>query len=433
MARQTASSPWIGPSPSGFQPVDWSFSQWISARGLYTNPMSVVTVLPQNDSSESLTNLLTLATQQHPDVVKVISSFASDVSACFGTKITKLYEHLGGVLHGDTRKCELSNDGYIFEMFDDYRGKRVMRNKVTIHIETPPQLSDQTSKDTQDNQGFQNIKDGQEDRYIQHMRDFIVSNDGKEIFILQFKSTDVLVYSSNGAFLRCITLPRRRLACINPYIEQIEMNKCGQLVMLCADEEDNDDRYDEMTFKLIYAVLSTSGELISKVSLDISDHLLKRLTKFIVSPEIINGLIFVGITQHNAIHAFDAASGKCMRKMHGDVFFTSLPKINLMEGNFDYTVDEPGCEHVYTRGLIVNYDGTIQHEIGQHTFVFDPRPVVLMTGEIICFKNNHFLFYNTKGKFLRKIQWDDHDVFSFKLDHRGRLIISGHYGVWCME
>ena len=381
--------------------------------------MSVITDSVQNDSSESLT----LATQQNPDVVKVSSSFASDVSACFGTKITKLYEHLGGVLHGVTRKCELSNDGDIFEMFDYYRGKRVMRNKVTIHIETPPQLMNQ------DGQGNQ---DDQDDRYIQHMRDFIVSNDGKEIFILQFKSTDVLVYSSNGAFLRCIALPRRRLACINPYIEQIEMNKCGQLVMLCADEEENDDRYDEMTFKLIYAVLSTSGELISKVSLDICDHVLKRLTKFLVSPEIINGLIFVGITQHNAIHAFDAASGKCMRKMHGDVFFTSLPKIKLMEGSLDFTVDEPGCEHVYTRGLIVNYDGTILHEIGQHTFVFDPRPVVLMTGEIICFKNNHFLFYNTRGKFLRKIQWD-HDVFSFKLDHRGRLIISGHYGVWCME
>jgi hypothetical protein len=307
-----------------------------------------------------------------------------------------------------------------------------MKNKVTIRIETPPKSTSQDNPDNQENTDNQDNTGDQDNTYIQHMRDFIVSNDGNEIFVLQFKSTDVLVYSSNGTFLRCLAFPRRRLSCVGPHIEQIEMNRCGQLVMLCADEEENDDRHDEMTLKLIYAVLSTSGELISKVSLDIGDHLSKRLTKFLICPDIINGLIFVGITQHNAIHAFDAESGKCMRKMHGDVFFTTRPKIDLMKGNFDYTVNEPGFEHVFTEGLVVNYDGTILHEIGQHKFVFNPRPVMLMTGEIICFKNHHFLFYNTRGKFLRKIKWD-RDVFSFKLDHRGRLIIFNHDGIWCME
>ena len=269
----------------------------------------------------NLPNMSSLS-RESTNVKNMISSFAS-YSGCHGFRKTKLYEHCGSMLHHKTTKCIVSSNGDIFEMFDGDRCQELMKNKMKIPISANNR----------------------------HMRDFTISDDGSEIYCIHFVDTfDVWVYSSSGTFLRSFELPLRQLT-----TENIDINKFGQLVILCTDERFIDDL--ERSSKLIYFVYSVGGELISKTFMELNDHFFSEHDKVLISPDIIDGLIFVGIAECHAIYAVDAENGRCVRKMYGDVVFIKKSKTDYVNGEFDINDSHDG--------MVVNYDGTILYEAGQ--------------------------------------------------------------------
>lgn len=312
-----------------------------------TNPMSRI-IVPY--CGIGFTNLQSLTTQGRY-VERLISSYAS-YDRCRGTQ-TQLEKSDFHRSHLPSKKCVISIHGDVFERF----GNTVLtKNRVSIQ--------------------FTGIAD------FGDFIDFTISNDATKIFLLHPLYFFITVHLTDGTFVCEFEIPIEPNS--NRDINTIDMNKNGQLVLMYISysEEDGDDScgsgdcninevgnnevggnninnigggdddidsnsYDgggdaESNHRddvkntndhihVRYVLVSTNGELISKTLLRGQgfhyDHDI-----FLISPEIIDGNIFVAVTQHNAIHVFDSQSGKCIRKMYYVRPTSTFPKRNLHFG-----------------------------------------------------------------------------------------------------
>jgi hypothetical protein len=376
-----------------------------------------------------------LSQWQSPDVENVIHSFALYVR-CEGKTKTELFKSIVGFNQSDIRKCIVSFCGDVYKLHD-YSDDTVILMKNQVQI--PSMI-------------FTNVTD------------FTLSNDASELFLLNQRKHCITVHSvHDGSFLRKFASVTgngdgsflRKFALVtgdddddddgasdedeasddddNPRIECIHMNKLGQIVYLFDDFNPKHTTTD----RLMYVIISPAdGTIISETLLELDYYnLLKEHDKILITPDPIDGLIFVGIKQYNSIYVFNAVTGKLIRKMFGDNMYIHRNKYEFSRGKFDFT-DGYDFQHVFAEdgGVFIDRNGHVMHEVtGAHTFDLNLKPVISAIGEIVVRKQDSFVIYNTNGEFLRKFYWVD-EVASFTLDNQGRLIICEPSGTaWCVE
>ena len=367
-----------------------------------TISMSALIDMEKVSRCQSLSN-------ESPDVESIISSYASFVQ-CKGTKRTKLFEPDKFTDYSITKRV-VSLTGDLFELIFNNPKRRyeVTKNRVCLPIEKSilePKLTD--------------LKNG--------IPQLTISNDGTEIFILG--AAEIAVYSSNGSFLRIIALG----ACFDypNYYNCFDMNNLGQLSILCVYCNDKVNQDCPEVGTLMHIIISTSGDLISKTPQVIGQST-RKYHSFLLFPNSINGHTYVGVPQHNSIYVFDSCSGKCTRKMYGDVIMIKRTKVSYEMGEFDF-LDDYEYQNMFTNeGVMIDRNGNVLHEVGPHTFDFKLQPVMSQIGEIFVYKEDKFLIYDAEGTFLRNIPWNS-AVVHFMLDCKGCLIVFEIHGnIWRIE